>query len=374
MTATNASTRTYVQLQPGDPAPWFHQRTASNPNFAFDTVAGRYVALCFYGSAADAEGRTAIEAIRVNRPLFDDARVSCFGVSIDPTDKDQGRVQEDLPGIHHFYDFDIKVSSLYGAVPQDQKLGTACPIRRLWVILDPTLRVLKVFPFDDHTAVFVFLENLPSPEHVAGFEVQAPILVLPNVFEPELCSKLIQLYNDQGGYESGFMRDVDGVTVEVRDRNHKVRRDYLVEDSDLKKLVQRRILHRIVPQIEKAHCFTPTRMERYLVACYAAEEGGHFRAHRDNTTAGTAHRRFAVSINLNAEFEGGEVSFPEYGSRGFKPPPGGAVVFSCSLLHAVARVTSGQRYAFLPFLYDDAAAKIREANAAMVAAGSAYRA
>jgi len=115
-------------------------------------------------------------------------------------------------------------------------------------------------------------------------------------------------------------------------------------------------------------------MERYIISCYAAEDGGHFRAHRDNTTAGTAHRRFAVSINLNSEFEGGEVSFPEYGPRGFKPPPGGAVVFSCSLLHAVSRVTSGRRYAFLPFLYDDAAAKIREANAATLENGSGYRA
>jgi len=110
------------------------------------------------------------------------------------------------------------------------------------------------------------------------------------------------------------------------------------------------------------HCFKPTRMERYIVSCYAAEDGGHFRAHRDNTTRGTAHRRFAVSINLNSDFGGGEVSFPEYGPRSFKAPPGGAVVFSRSLLHAVSKVTRGCRFAFLPFLYDDAAARIREAN------------
>ena len=110
-------------------------------------------------------------------------------------------------------------------------------------------------------------------------------------------------------------------------------------------------------------------MERYIVACYSAEDGGHFQAHRDNTTKGTAHRRFAVSINLNAEFEGGEVNFPEYGPRSFKPPPGGAVVFSCSLLHAVSKVTSGRRYAFLPFLYDDAAARVREQNNAYLGEG-----
>ena len=41
---------------------------------------------------------------------------------------------------------------------------------------------------------------------------------------------------------------------------------------------------------------------------------------------------------------------------------GAAVVFSCSLLHAVSTVTDGRRYAFLPFLYDDAAAKVRAEN------------
>ena len=91
-----------------------------------------------------------------------------------------------------------------------------------------------------------------------------------------------------------------------------------------------------------------------------------FRAHRDNTTKGTAHRRYAVSINLNDDFDGGEVVFPEYSSKGIKAPRGGAVVFSCSLLHAVTQVTRGRRFAFLPFLYDDAAAKLREANAVVL--------
>ena len=34
-------------------------------------------------------------------------------------------------------------------------------------------------------------------------------------------------------------------------------------------------------------------------------------AHRDNPTRGTAHRRFAVAINCNADVDGGEISFPE---------------------------------------------------------------
>jgi predicted 2-oxoglutarate/Fe(II)-dependent dioxygenase YbiX len=42
------------------------------------------------------------------------------------------------------------------------------------------------------------------------------------------------------------------------------------------------------------------------------------------------------------------------------------VVFSCSLLHEATPVTRGTRYVFLPFLYDDAAAKVREQNLAFL--------
>jgi predicted 2-oxoglutarate/Fe(II)-dependent dioxygenase YbiX len=74
-------------------------------------------------------------------------------------------------------------------------------------------------------------------------------------------------------------------------------------------------------------------------------------------------RRFAVSLNLNlGEYEGGLLRFPEFGSQVYTAPAGGAVVFSCSLLHEATPVTRAKRFAFLPFLYDDAAAKVREQN------------
>ena len=81
----------------------------------------------------------------------------------------------------------------------------------------------------------------------------------------------------------------------------------------------------------------------------------------NNTTLGTAHRRFAVTINLNSrDYDGGEIWFPEFGPRMYKAPSGAAIVFSCSLLHEVPPVTRGRRYAFLPFLYDASAAEVRE--------------
>jgi predicted 2-oxoglutarate/Fe(II)-dependent dioxygenase YbiX len=73
-----------------------------------------------------------------------------------------------------------------------------------------------------------------------------------------------------------------------------------------------------------------------------------------------------VSLNLNDDYDGGTLAFPEFGPRRFRPPAGGAVVFSCSLLHQADLVTRGRRYVFLPFLYDEAAAALREQNNAFL--------
>lgn len=370
--------RSCVKLLPGDPAPWFRQASTSNPNYAFDTAAGRYIVLCFFGSGSDEDGAAAIAAIETHRHLFDDEKIALFGVSVDPGDNEGNRVRQMLPGIRHFWDFDGRISRLYGALPRKSGAGDDLPFRRLWMVLNPSLRVRAVFPFDaaagGHDAVFAYLEALPPVGQYAGIEIPAPVIVLPDVFEPDLCRLLISLHEKHGGTESGFMRDVGGKTVLVNDHGHKQRRDYTIEDEALRRIIQQRLLARVNPEIEKVHFFKPTRMERYIVSCYAAEEGGHFRPHRDNTTLGTAHRRFAVSINLNDDFDGGEISFPEYGPRSYKAPPGGAIVFTCPLLHAVSKVTRGRRYAFLPFLYDNAAARLREANSQHLDGQGGYRA
>jgi len=359
--------RTYVALAPGDPAPWFHQRSSGNPRYAFDTAAGRYIVICFYLTTRDPQARSALKAVADHRRLFDDERISFFGVSLDPSDEKEGRVKEALPGIRFLWDFDGAVSRLYGAIPTDAQTSEGnLPARRFWIVLDPTLRVVATFPFQadggEQPALFACLEKLPPPELFAGLALQAPVIYLRDVFEPEFCRKLVGLYETHGGKESGFMREVDGKTVHILDHKHKRRSDYMIEDDAVIRETQTRVQRRILPEILKVHQFKATRMERYIVSCYAAEERGHFRPHRDNTTKGTAHRRFAVSLNLNDDFEGGELSFPEYGPRGFRMPVGGAVVFSCSLLHMASPVTKGKRYAFLPFLYDAEAARIRLEN------------
>jgi predicted 2-oxoglutarate/Fe(II)-dependent dioxygenase YbiX len=54
--------------------------------------------------------------------------------------------------------------------------------------------------------------------------------------------------------------------------------------------------------------------------------------------------------------------FPEFGRRMYRPPVGGALVFSCGALHQVTPVTRGRRYAFLAFLYGEEDSRKREQN------------
>jgi peroxiredoxin/predicted 2-oxoglutarate/Fe(II)-dependent dioxygenase YbiX len=351
-------------LLPGEPAPWFYAKSQVNPRFCFDSMGGRFVVLSFFPSAADPAAQAFLGALEAARFLFDDVTGCFFGVTADPAD--EGRLRDQLPGVRFFYDGDLNVSRLYGAA--DPHAASTANYRPLTFILDERLRIVAVFdwpadPLEHVRQIMSALQALPAPAAPIRAQVQAPILVVPRIFEPEFCQTLIAYYEAQGGKESGFMRDVQGKTVEILDPNHKKRKDAEIEPEELRRACMIRIHDRLVPEIRKAYQFVASRIERYIVACYEAEAGGHFRAHRDNTTLGTAHRRFAVSLMLNSgEYEGGELRFPEFGRQLYTAPTGGAVVFSCSLLHEAAPVTRGRRYVFLPFLYDEAAARTRQEN------------
>jgi predicted 2-oxoglutarate/Fe(II)-dependent dioxygenase YbiX/peroxiredoxin len=350
-------------LTPGDPAPWFTTYSSLNPIWQFETVAGRYVVLSFLGSLENPSSRRVLDDAIRSQSRFDMVN-SCFvGLITGPDGREFDRVGTLYPGIILGGDFDRSISRAYGAAVVN---GSTELYRPYSLVLDTRLRVLQAIPIEGEgqahiDRVLALIDTQPPVQTLDGF---APVLVVPRIFEPEFCRGLIDYYHKNGGKESGFMRDIDGKTVEVSDHRFKRREDCHITDPALRRTVDLRIGQRLAPEIFKAFQFRTTRIERYLIACYDAERGGLFTAHRDNTTKGTAHRRFAVTINLNdEEYEGGDLRFPEFGPRTYRAPTGGAVVFSCSLLHEATVVTRGQRFVYLPFLYDEQAAKVREANA-----------
>lgn len=341
----------------GEQVPGFHARNVANPRFAFDTLAGRWVMVLVPGALVDpAKSATVAYMIGSWPENLTAARALLLVIGTDPEDERAGRLT-DGPTRRVLWDDDGTARRALRATAPD---GT---LREGWMLLDPTLRVFATWPLAAGAEAMATLAALPEPGAHAGVEMHAPVLIVPRVFEPAFCRLLIALYEAQGGGESGFMRDVDGKTVGILDGRHKRRKDAVIEDEALQAQIRARISARLLPQIRKAFQFNPTRIERYIVACYDEADRGFFAPHRDNTTRGTAHRRFAVTINLNTgEYEGGELCFPEYGPQTYVAPAGGAVVFSCSLLHEARPVTKGVRYASLPFLYDEDAAKVRAEN------------
>ncbi len=339
----------------GSVAPNFAGVTDVNPNFVYSMMAGRWNVLLFFGSLADPVGAAADQAVRRSKLPFDDDSVSYFGVTNDPGDRRRG-LRSAAGGYRYFYDDDGAIARLYGA-------GTAERPRPLAFLLDRSLRVVAVCGAENIGLLLDALATNLAEERRSEAVSLAPVLTVPRIFEPDFCKELIAYHAETGGGPSGIMRDVDGRTVGILDSNYKIRRDRWVKDAALIAKARDRIHGRLRPAVFGAFNWMATRIERYMVACYSADEKGFFSPHRDNTSMATAHRQFAVTINLNDDFDGGELRFPEYGRRTYRPPVGGATVFNCSMLHEATPVTRGIRYAFVPFLYDEEGAKIRQANA-----------
>lgn len=191
-----------------------------------------------------------------------------------------------------------------------------------------------------------------------GAEVDAPVLLIPNVIEAALREKLIAAWGEGGAEATGYLRpNEDGSLTHVVNADRKRRRDHFLADDDpLAGLVHARIRSRVVPWIERATHFRIGFAERYRIACYEAEGAGFFAPHRDFSKA-SAHRHFAMTIALNDGYQGGALRFPEFGSREYLLRPGQAIVYSGSLLHEVTPMTAGSRFVLINFLTNGEGAK-----------------
>lgn len=344
-------------LVAGDPAPLFTAATVDGRRFKLATAAGRYLVLSFIDSGQHGPGADLLAGIRAEAAVFQRRDFNFLAISRDDADRAD---HASLPtGLDMAWDLDGAVAALYrpamaGALAADR--GRQNDRLPMTFILNANLRLLAIFAAPDGTSqaadAIAYLQHLPAPPSARPAQTQAPVLVVPYLFEPALCQRLIAGHQAGETVDSGYVIERNGATELVVDHQRKHRRDWLIDDPALLDLIHKRIATRLMPEIRKAFAAEIDAIERYVVACYDAEAGGYFRAHRDNTTPATRHRRFAVSVNLNAEdYDGGDLSFPEYGAYTYRAPTGGAVVFSCALLHEALPVKRGKRYAFLPFLY-----------------------
>ncbi len=223
--------------------------------------------------------------------------------------------------------------------------------------------IARTYVLDSNQRVLTSWSNEPAEEHLSGALLALddwrsecnslepfnapPALVLPRLFEPELCDKLIALWHTvhrEGSLSTGQQH--------LYAPNMKKNLEHLVEDEETINRVRKTLARRVLPEINKVFNYGDRLvMEGFIVLRYQVERGDFFAAHRDRYVP-QQPRRFALSLNLNDGFEGGELCFPEYAGAKLKPPRGGGCLFSCSLLHRALPVTRGERFVMTTFFND----------------------
>ncbi len=339
----------------GDPVPRFSAQLVTGGPFDLHVCAGRWVVLCFLGAPDNPKVDDEISALLRLKDILVEDHVIIRGIFTAPPADAAKYNALSSAGLSFVADYGGTISRCFGAFDMPRT-----------IVLDPMLRAIADIPWNypqGHAdTVINLVRGLPSVEESAGVPLIAPVLIVPRVFDFQLCDLLIEFYEKNGAEESGFLFDVEGKTTTVVNHRLKRRRDVPIAHPELRELVRKQVIRRLLPEIERYFQFQVTRMDRDIVACYDSAVGGHFHRHRDNVNAGAQHRRFAVTINLNSDFDGCDLAFPEFGRKTYRAPCGGAIVFSCGALHQVMPATRGRRYAFLAFLYNEADAALRKAN------------
>lgn len=220
------------------------------------------------------------------------------------------------------------------------------------IVLDANQRVAGTFDSRPLLAAAEQLGNLVNGvrSDEGGEQVirtaTAPVLVLPRVFEREFCSQVIRLWQKGDHKDSGVSSRYGNVGMQDLKRTE----DYMVTEPIMQKAISDRLAYRIGPELVKVFAYDREfGFDAHVVLSYSAEGHHFFSAHRDNGAPTTADRSFAVSLNLNDDFEGGELVFPEYSGVKVSPPAGAAAVFSCSVLHEARPVTRGRRFVLTTF-------------------------
>ncbi len=319
----------------GDRLPGFTTVDHTRAPFSlFDHAAGR-PALVLVGPA-EAGVLTGAGELAARRP---DARVICV-VRADPaTLAALAAATAPAPGVLPCADDGSIAAALVGDAPDG---AIAC---------DPGLRVVATGPLVEAPRL---LDALPAARTVDGAGPRPavpPLLFVPGVLPVELCADLVRWFGSQRPEPSPMLREVDGESRLVVDPTAKIRHDVGLTDEHLAGVVEACLVRRLLPEIVRLFAYGCRSYEPVKLAAYDAGDNGWFAPHRDNATSDAAHRRFALSCNLDDGHTGGDLRFPEWSPDTFRPAVGEALVFPGNVLHEVTPVTAGRRHALITFLW-----------------------
>lgn len=198
-------------------------------------------------------------------------------------------------------------------------------------ITTPNRRIISIINENELRQINDFkIENyLPKNVHI-------PYLLIENALDNALLHKVINFYNQ---------KKIDGEVIAhkltTKDRLH------VHPDDKLEKEIDHKLSRSVLPELRKVFYFDAQYRELYKICSYDAEVSGRFHAHRD-TPSPYQHRKYALSLFLNEDYEGGEFVLPEYGIK-IKPKANTAFIFPGISTHQVLPVTKGSRMTIITF-------------------------
>ena len=197
-------------------------------------------------------------------------------------------------------------------------------------ITTPNRRILSIISIDELKHTHLKKETyLSKGSHI-------PYLLIENALDEPLLKKIIDFYNTQ---------KKDGTLIahkhSTKDRLH------VHPDGDLETQLDHKLSRSVLPELRKVFYFDVTYRETYKICSYDAVSSGRFHPHRD-TPAPFQHRKYAMSLFLNDDYEGGEFLLNEYGLR-LKPKANTAFIFPGINTHQVLPVTKGSRMTVITF-------------------------
>ena len=357
------------RLEIGDPVPDMGWADVHGARVALGQSdhAGRTTVIYVCASPRAPAAERELAALRDLQAKFQALDAAVFVVTPDaPAENFALAARHDLPFLV-LSDRGFVAGQAFGLAAPGDDPGNALPGDSM-IVVDRNQRIAAlVEPGAEATRAHAALavsrgQAIEGPPRVVT--MHAPVLIVPGVLSQAHCAHLIEHWETGQRYQGGVASGEYGRNVPLN--RIKVREDVILPDLGPEAQALFAVFRRrLFPEIRKAYNFRVTRAETLRLGCYAADEGGHFRRHRDDVTPYTAHRRFAMSLNLNTgAYEGGYLRFPEYGHDFHSVGPGGAVVFSCSLLHEATKVTAGQRYVLLGFFYGETEQALRDRLAA----------
>lgn len=205
---------------------------------------------------------------------------------------------------------------------------------------------LKIRYLRSGTKVIDLLRQLEESDVPVMAGSPPPLLLVPDVISDDLANRLIAYL--ETNRESAFHNSGD-----YKSRSH------IHPDHALERELDDKLSKSLLPEVEKVFYSDISHRETYKICCYDAADAGCFGKHRD-TIDPHLHRRYALTLVLNDDFEGGGISFPEYTDELIAVPRNWAVVFPGSLYHQVHSIGVGRRYVIVSFLFSEAEARLKE--------------